>query len=395
MSKTEVTQLLVAGGGPVGLFAALCAARRGLDVTVIERSFRGTPRGHTTLLHPSSLRLLEELGLSPLLLREGQLIEEIQLRVGSSGQRLRLPYPALAMTQSLFEEMLLKALRSAEVDVRATCEVTGLTRDGQDVGIEVVRREQVKASAHPELEEWETADSTLIRSSFVLAADGRHSHIRDLLGIGAAKGNAERFAMFEFSHARSFDPQLVVLGEQMHSLAPLANGRARCSFQLDLATRPEADLALLRRLRAECAPWFPEQPTELDWSGIVDFSPMVAGAAGNGRVWLVGDAAHTTSPLGVQSMNRGLTEAHALVEEMCIGARDGTCARLEVVGPALRETWLRELGSQANFELLPHAPSWLAGYAPRVAAALPLSGPDLWAVLQQLGVRHGAAPPAN
>ena len=34
------THLLVVGAGPVGLFAALCAARRGLQVTLLEQNFR-------------------------------------------------------------------------------------------------------------------------------------------------------------------------------------------------------------------------------------------------------------------------------------------------------------------------------------------------------------------
>src|SRR3954471_24994724 len=110
MTQVERTQLLIAGGGPVGLFTALCAAKHGLDVIVIERSFRGSPRGHTTLLHPSSIRVLAELGLSPLLLRAGQLIDELKVRVNRGTKRLKLPFPALAIPQSLFEETLLKVL---------------------------------------------------------------------------------------------------------------------------------------------------------------------------------------------------------------------------------------------------------------------------------------------
>ena len=55
----EATKLLVVGAGPVGLFTALSAARRGLQVDLIDQNWRGYARGHATLLH-AGLKLLRE-----------------------------------------------------------------------------------------------------------------------------------------------------------------------------------------------------------------------------------------------------------------------------------------------------------------------------------------------
>jgi len=60
---TQSVQLLVVGAGPVGLFGALCAARRGLEVMVLDQSWQGFGRGYATVLHPRSLRLLREVAL--------------------------------------------------------------------------------------------------------------------------------------------------------------------------------------------------------------------------------------------------------------------------------------------------------------------------------------------
>src|SRR6478735_2810943 len=184
MTKVERTQLLIAGGGPVGLFAALCASKRGLDVVVLERNFRGTPRGHTTLLHPSSLRLLGELGLAPLLLRSGQLFDQLELRINGEKQRLKLPFPALSITQALFEETLLQVLRNAEVDLRATCEVTTIVQAERYVEVKAVRRERVHGppstpgTRSTQEEHWESTDSNLIQSQFLIGADGHRSQGR-------------------------------------------------------------------------------------------------------------------------------------------------------------------------------------------------------------------------
>src|SRR3954471_4186646 len=186
MAKIEQTQVLVAGGGPVGLLAALSAAKRGLDVIVVERNFRGTRRGHTTLLHPGSMRLLSELGLAPLMLRSGQLLDEIELRVNSDTKLLKLPFPALSITQGVLEEALLQVLHKQEVDLRATCEVTTIVQAQAHVEVEVVRREQTQAASFLQEEQWEFVDSSSIRAQFVIGADGSASHVRQQLGIRTA-----------------------------------------------------------------------------------------------------------------------------------------------------------------------------------------------------------------
>ena len=385
MTKIEQTQVLIAGGGPVGLLAAVCAARRGLDVIVFERSFRGTPRGHATLLHPSSMRLLAELGLAPLLLRSGQLIEQIELRVSSHTLLLKLPFPAVIITQSVFEEALLQVVRKEEIDLRAPCEVVAIAQREQHVEVRVARSEQVDAAALRD-QHWELADSSLIHTQFVIGADGRTSHVMQSLGIRAACSPAERYAMFEVPSDHPLPPTLVISGKHSHFMSPLVDRRARYSFQLDPTAKATADLSLLATLLAEHAPQ-QEAPIELYWSAIVDFEPGVAEAFGKDRVWLAGDAAHTASPLGVQSMNRGLVEAWQLVEAMAaVSAGKLQLNALELLGNAQRGDWLATLTNDSCFELLARAPGWLSDHARQVVSALPASGLDLQDLLGQLGL---------
>src|ERR1044072_4205294 len=60
---SERTTCLVAGGGPAGMVLGLLLARAGIEVTVLEKhgDFLRDFRGDT--VHPSTMDLLDELGL--------------------------------------------------------------------------------------------------------------------------------------------------------------------------------------------------------------------------------------------------------------------------------------------------------------------------------------------
>ena len=56
-------QCLIAGGGPAGMMLGLLLARAGISVTVLEKhaDFFRDFRGDT--IHPSTLEIMEEIGL--------------------------------------------------------------------------------------------------------------------------------------------------------------------------------------------------------------------------------------------------------------------------------------------------------------------------------------------
>jgi 2-polyprenyl-6-methoxyphenol hydroxylase-like FAD-dependent oxidoreductase len=389
--NTLNTQILVVGAGPVGLCAALAAVRRGLEVEVIDQSWRGYAPGHAALLHPSSLRLLADLEVADPLTAAGRRIDRIALYVdGACAATLELPSPVLAVPQRTLEETLLGALRGQGVQVRAPLQATTVEQGGDRIHVRVVRRELVTLGSPAHYSEWQALETSVVHAEHLIGADGYDSRVRAALGIEMLEvGAAETFAMFELPEPDGASPGIAIgLTQGLVSAGfPLPGGRARWGFQIDSELSEVPDVERLRRLFAERAPWRSDRPEAIDWGTVTHFERRLARPFGQKHAWLAGDAAHVTSPFGGQSMNVGLSEAYGLVQRIADSAHGRKAQEVLNQYEASRQReWHKLLGVNVHFDLLRHAPPWLAAHAREIVPALPASGRDLELLLERLGL---------
>jgi 2-polyprenyl-6-methoxyphenol hydroxylase-like FAD-dependent oxidoreductase len=161
----------------------------------------------------------------------------------------------------------------------------------------------------------------------------------------------------------------------------------RYAFQLTAAPPGMPDRTVLKDLLSVRMPWHKNIPEHVEWSGVRSFGRRVVDRFGKGRVWLAGDAAHATSPLGVQSLNVGLHEARELAATLadCIRAEspDPLRSHYEV---KRRAEWNRLLASNPGAPLAPQVPDWVRRHLAQIVSWLPASGDDLDDLLDQLGV---------
>src|SRR5262245_30378856 len=122
MATAFETQVLVVGAGPAGLLAALRLAAEGISVTIIDEQWRPAGHSYALGLHPSSLALLDALGVAEELIEAGTRVptlslfekreRQAQVPLGTHG---RFPY-VLSLPQSDLERRL--AARAEALGVR-------------------------------------------------------------------------------------------------------------------------------------------------------------------------------------------------------------------------------------------------------------------------------------
>jgi hypothetical protein len=135
-------------------------------------------------------------------------------------------------------------------------------------------------------------------------------------------------------------------------------------------------------------PWYGGSTRSFEWSGSAEFHSALVNRFGEGRVWLAGDAAHVTGPLGGQSINVGMHEADDLATRIVHALRD---RKFDSVGLHYTQQrhieWGRLFGTGPSKPDVSRAPDWVKRHIGALLPSLPASGDDLDDLLDQLGVR--------
>ncbi|MEV0675008.1 bifunctional 3-(3-hydroxy-phenyl)propionate/3-hydroxycinnamic acid hydroxylase [Actinosynnema sp. NPDC050436] len=301
-------EAVVIGCGPVGALTANLLGVRGVRTLVVERSAEphGQPRAFSC--DDEALRIFQQAGLREEVERDtypprraeyvnarGRVFAEIALDEIDFGLGAK---PLHFFDQPRLEAALRRGLaRFPHVTLRTNTEVTGLT--GHDDHVTVTLREDGRA--------------TEVDTRYVLGADGARSTTRVAAGI-ALRGASDTERWLAVSGdvqpggTRVDATRFVCDWRRPAFVSPGAFGTHRLEFMLLDGEDPEAmtSPAAIRRL---VAPYVDPDRFAVTRAVVYAFHHLVADRWRDGRVFLLGDAAHQMPPFLGQGLCSGLRDA--------------------------------------------------------------------------------------
>ena len=394
-------EVLVVGAGPVGLVAALFLQHYGVRVQIIDKRERTTQLSYALAIHPRTLRILDEIGLSEALIGAGLKLSKVAYYERQE-RRAEIDYSALAskhpylllIRQSLLESIAETALRRRGVKVRWGHELQALTVDDGKLGAEIAELDQVETGYAVARREWLVGRTETIRPTYVIGADGHDSAVRRMSGIEMDKhGAGQIFSVYETEAEGTLpaEGRVMIDGDLTSVYWPLEAGRCRWGFQIPDASEHTASMERLEQLIATRAPWCTARPTRIYWATVGVFERRLTRSFGTGGVWLAGDAAHQSTPVGVHSMNSGLVEARELAARIAqIQRAGGLPSLLQEFANQTHEAWRGFLRADRAVNARPDADPWVRQIGARILPCIPASGDDLEPLLRQIGLRAAA-----
>lgn len=351
--------VLVAGGGIGGLSAALCLRRTGHEVTVFETVSEPRELGVGINLLPHSVRVLHDLGLAAELAAAAVATSELRfcsddgVMIWSEPRGLAAgnPWPQYSMHRGRLQMVLLEAVRRALGSDRVLTghHLDGFEQDADRVVARFVDRRSGTAVGEYEGEVLVGADGlhSVLRRSFVHdEGPPRYSGLVLWRGAVEAPPFLDGRTMFMAGH----DLQKAVVYPIRGPLEPggtvLTNWVAERPVDLDVATA-DWNAAVDP---GEIAPWFADwdfgwihvgellASTEVAYEfPMVDRDPLDRWS--DGRVTLLGDAAHPMRPNGSNGASQAILDGEALAD--ALSADMGVPAALEAYEAARRESTSR------------------------------------------------------
>jgi 2-polyprenyl-6-methoxyphenol hydroxylase-like FAD-dependent oxidoreductase len=332
-ARMRTIDVLVAGGGPVGLMMACELRRHGVSCRIIDPLPEPTNQCKAIGVQPRTLEIWDDMGIVADAIDAGLWLRGMRGYVnGKQTVELFLelpdmPYGFLALPQYETERILTAQLNRFDVVVERKAALKAFHQHDNEVIVEVTRPQ-----GPPEE----------LRCRYLVGCDGAHSTVRHRLGLPFDGDRyAEQYMLgdvevhWDLPHGWSYrflhmtdgkiDDLLVCIpipGKSRYRLSMLASPELLVEQPPGIdhglpSNGPKPTVGHIQAVVDRLAP----AGTEVDrlrWSSVFGVSHRIVPRYGAGRVFLAGDAAHIHPPTGAQGMNTGIQDAYNLAWKLAL-----------------------------------------------------------------------------
>ncbi|KAG0224434.1 hypothetical protein BGW42_005090 [Actinomortierella wolfii] len=348
--KVSEVDVLIAGAGPVGLFASILLTHMGISHRLIERELEESPLSKALGIHARSMEIFAMVGLVDQFLAAGERITDMHAYI--NGKRI-VQVSTLSRTESTYNfGLFLEQVKTGRILNSDLVRLGGHVERGwelmdtevdesQNIVITKIRRAldgNNKRSTESSVlgvldpgaeEEGKQYEYQTIHSKFLIAADGGRSVVRHKLNIPfIGRTLTNRMILFDgrvdapIEHSRlNF-----IAGNNNHTLGifPLSDNRIRVILDVDHTDPNHRDVGVptleeFQKLASETAAPLKFEVKTVEWLTYYRVNERVADNYWHkGRIFLAGDACHVHSPAGGQGMNTGLQDVFNLTWKIAL-----------------------------------------------------------------------------
>lgn len=298
------TDVVVVGGGPVGLWVACELKLAGIDVVVLERRTERVNESRALTIHGRTLEMFALRGLEKRFLENGTPVPTGHFAVLDTRLDFRFidstfPY-TLFIPQRRTEQLIEDRALELGVEIRR--------------GVMVDRIDQTADSCT--VSGTSSSGPLTVEAAYIVGADGVRSAVRGAAGIDFPGHAGDSLFMLADAVLNAKLPAPVISKVNEHGcamIAPLGDGRHHRIVLIDADQPPVKKTTPLTleeiATTTQKILGFDPMPSDPIWLSRFDNETRLAASYRNGRILLAGDAAHMHLPAGGQGMNVGLQDA--------------------------------------------------------------------------------------
>jgi 2-polyprenyl-6-methoxyphenol hydroxylase-like FAD-dependent oxidoreductase len=323
-----VLPVLVVGAGPTGLMVANELARHGVRPRIIDRGAAPATTSRALVIQPRTLEIFDDIGVVDQAIAVGESASTLTITFATkaieldfagqlSGPQNYTAYPdPRTLSQHDTERILTERLSEQGVEIERGRALTGLTQDGETVTVSL---------------RGEDGPVETVRCRWVIGCDGAHSAVRKAAGIPFAGSTyRDEFIMadaeldwklphgglYGFPSPAGIFAAFSMPGENRYRIfGNFPPGPDGPSAEYSEPSHEEFQAMVDARVP------FPAKVIKEHWVTRYRVHSRTVPRYRDGRVFVVGDAAHVHSPAGAQGMNTGIQDAYNLCWKLALVER--------------------------------------------------------------------------